>query len=120
MRYSSSSLNTVIVVVVVCQLFNFFISIAGIVKSIRGRNGGYLYDKDPTSITVKEIMQAVDEVLDARKCNGASSCHNGKKCSTHDLWHELNGIVENYLDKITIDSLVENDNSPYIRVKEIN
>tara|TARA_B000000441_G_scaffold1249_1_gene816 strand:- start:438 stop:872 length:435 start_codon:yes stop_codon:yes gene_type:complete len=94
--------------------------IAGIVKSIRGRNGGYLYDKDPTSITVKEIMQAVDEVLDARKCNGDSSCHNGKKCSTHDLWHELNGIVENYLDKITIDSLVENDNSPYIRVKEIN
>ena len=52
--------------------------------------------------------------------NGSSSCHNGKKCSTHDLWHELNGIVENYLDKITIDSLVENDNSPYIRVKEIN
>ena len=94
--------------------------IAGIVKSIRGRNGGYLYDKDPTSITVKEIMYAVDEVLDARKCNGTSSCHNGKKCSTHDLWHELNGIVENYLDKITIDSLVENDNSPYIRVKEIN
>ena len=94
--------------------------IAGIVKSIRGRNGGYLYDKDPTSITVKEIMQAVDEVLDARKCNGTSSCHNGKKCSTHDLWHELNGIVENYLDQITIDSLVENDNSPYIRVKEIN
>ena len=34
--------------------------------------------------------------------------------------NELNGIVENYLDKITIDSLVENDNSPYIRVKEIN
>ena len=65
-------------------------------------------------------MHAVDEVLDARKCNGSSSCHNGKKCSTHDLWHELNGIVENYLDKITIDSLVENDNSPYIRVKEIN
>ena len=94
--------------------------IAGIVKSIRGRNGGYLYDKDPTSITVKEIMHAVDEVLDARKCNGSSSCHNGKKCSTHDLWNELNGIVENYLDKITIDSLVENYNSPYIRVKEIN
>ena len=94
--------------------------IAGIVKSIRGRNGGYLYDKDPTSISVKEIMYAVDEVLDARKCNGTSTCNNGKKCSTHDLWHELNGIVENYLDKITIDSLVENDNSPYIRVKEIN
>jgi len=94
--------------------------IAGIVKSIRGRNGGYLYDKDPTSITVKEIMHAVDEVLDARKCNGTSSCHNGKKCSTHDLWHELNTVVEDYLEKITIESLVETNNSPYIKVKEIN
>ena len=94
--------------------------LAGIVKSIRGRNGGYLYAKNPASITVKEVMHAVDEVLDATKCNGTSACHNGKKCSTHDLWHELNNIVEDYLEKITIYSLVESYDSPYINVKEIN
>ena len=80
---------------------------AGIVKSIRGRNGGYLYAKDPSDISIKEVMLAVDEVLDATKCNGTSACHNGKKCSTHDLWHELNNIVEDYLEKITINSLVK-------------
>mgnify|MGYP005681906143 CR=1 FL=1 len=80
---------------------------AGIVKSIRRRNGGYLYAKDPSDISIKEVMLAVDEVLDATKCNGTSACHNGKKCSTHDLWHELNNIVEDYLEKITINSLVE-------------
>ena len=42
---------------------------------------------------------AVDEVLDATKCSGTSACHNGKKCSTHDLWHELNVLVDDYLDK---------------------
>ena len=94
--------------------------IAGIVKSIRGRNGGYLYAKDPANISVKEVMNAVDEVLDATKCNGTSNCHNGKKCSTHDLWHELNKIVEDYLEKITINSLVETYDSPYIKFKEIN
>jgi len=94
--------------------------IAGIVKSIRGRNGGYLYAKDPSKISIKEVMHAVDEVLDATKCNGSSACHNGKKCSTHDLWHELNNIVEEYLEKITINSLVESNNSPYINVREIN
>tara|TARA_X000000368_G_scaffold134713_1_gene105707 strand:- start:6953 stop:7387 length:435 start_codon:yes stop_codon:yes gene_type:complete len=94
--------------------------LAGIVKSIRGRNGGYLYAKNPASITIKEVMHAVDEVLDATKCNGTSACHNGKKCSTHDLWHELNNIVEDYLEKITIYSLVESYDSPYINVKEIN
>ena len=94
--------------------------IAGIVKSIRGRNGGYLYAKDPSNVTIKEIMHAVDEVLDATKCNGSYACHNGQKCNTHDLWHELNILVEDYLSKITINSLVQTNNSPYIKVKEIN
>tara|TARA_B100001057_G_scaffold239976_1_gene240315 strand:+ start:78930 stop:79364 length:435 start_codon:yes stop_codon:yes gene_type:complete len=94
--------------------------IAGIVKSIRGRNGGYLYAKDPSNISIKEVMNAVDEVLDATRCNGSSACHNGKKCNTHDLWNELNNLVENYLEKITINSLVDSDNNPYIKVKEIN
>ena len=94
--------------------------IAGIVKSIRGRNGGYLYAKDPANISIKEVMHAVDEVLDATKCNGTSACHNGKKCSTHDLWHELNVLVDDYLDKITINNLVETNKSPNIVVREIN
>ncbi|MBL32600.1 MAG: Rrf2 family transcriptional regulator [Gammaproteobacteria bacterium] len=94
--------------------------IAGIVKSIRGRNGGYLYAKDPSSVSIKEIMHAVDEILDATKCNGTSSCHNGKKCNSHDLWDQLNNIVEDYLEKITINSLVESNKCPYIKVKEIN
>lgn len=94
--------------------------IAGIVKSIRGRNGGYLYAKDPANISIKEVMHAVDEVIDATKCNGTSACHNGKKCSTHDLWHELNVLVDDYLDKITINNLVETNKSPNIRVREIN
>ena len=101
------------------QLFRK-LRIAGIVKSIRGRKGGYIYAKDPVSISIKEVMHAVDEVLDATKCNGTSSCHNGKKCSTHDLWNDLNIVVDDYLEKITINSLVESSNSPYIKVKEIN
>ena len=101
------------------QLFRK-LRIAGIVKSIRGRKGGYIYAKHPENISIKEIMHAVDEVLDATKCNGTSACHNGKKCSTHDLWNDLNILVDDYLEKITINSLVESTNSPYIKVKEIN
>ena len=101
------------------QLFRK-LRIAGIVKSIRGRNGGYTYAKNPSNISIKEVMHAVDEVLDATKCNGTSACHNGKKCSTHDLWHDLNILVEDYLEKITINNLVESRDSPYISYREIN
>ncbi len=101
------------------QLFRK-LRIAGIVRSIRGRNGGYIYAKNPSNISIKEVMHAVDEVLDATKCNGTSTCNNGKKCSTHDLWHDLNILVEDYLEKITINNLVESTDSPYISYRELN
>ena len=116
---SDISLNQNIEITYLEQIFRK-LRIAGIVKSIRGRNGGYLYAKDPANISIKEVMHAVDEVIDATKCNGTSACHNGKKCSTHDLWHELNVLVDDYLDKITINNLVETNKSPNIRVTEIN
>lgn len=116
---SDISLNQNIEITYLEQIFRK-LRIAGIVKSIRGRNGGYLYAKDPANISIKEVMHAVDEILDATKCNGTSACHNGKKCSTHDLWHELNVLVDDYLDKITINNLVETNKSPNIRVREIN
>jgi len=94
--------------------------IAGIVKSIRGRNGGYMYAKDPSVITIKDIMNAVEEDLDATKCKGSSNCNHGKKCKTHNLWHELNEVVDNYLSKITINKLVESNDSPYISLREIS
>ena len=53
------------------QLFRK-LRMAGIVKSIRGRSGGYMFDKDPSSISVKEIMNAVDESLEATSCKGKS------------------------------------------------
>ena len=65
-------------------------------------------------------MNAVEEDMDATSCNGNSTCHHGKKCNTHNLWHELNQVVDNYLSKITINKLVESNNSPYISLREIN
>ena len=53
------------------QLFRK-LRIAGIVESIRGRKGGYVYAKDPLYISIKEVMNAVNEDLDATSCSGSS------------------------------------------------
>ena len=42
-----------------------------------------------------------------------------KKCKTHNLWNDLNDLVDNYLTKITLSSLVNSVDSPYIKLKEI-
>ena len=116
---SDISLNQSIELSYLEQIFRK-LRIAGIVKSIRGRNGGYLYAKDPSIVSIKEIMNAVEEDMDATSCNGLSTCKDGKKCNTHNLWQELNRVVDNYLSKITINKLVESNNSPYIELREIN
>ncbi len=116
---SDISLNQSIELSYLEQIFRK-LRIAGIVRSIRGRNGGYLYAKDPSIVSIKEIMNAVEEDMDATSCNGLSTCKDGKKCNTHNLWQELNQVVDNYLSKITINKLVESNNSPYIELREIN
>jgi Rrf2 family iron-sulfur cluster assembly transcriptional regulator len=99
------------------QLFRK-LRIAGIVESIRGRKGGYVYAKDPLYISIKEVMNAVNEDLDATSCSGSSSCHDGKRCNAHNLWSELNDVVDTFLSNVTISHLAQNNNSN-IEIKEI-
>ena len=99
------------------QLFRK-LRIAGIVESIRGRKGGYVYAKDPLYISIKEVMNAVNEDLDATSCSGSSSCRDGKRCNAHNLWSELNDVVDTFLSNVTISHLAQNNNSN-IEIKEI-
>jgi Rrf2 family iron-sulfur cluster assembly transcriptional regulator len=100
------------------QLFRK-LRIAGIVKSVRGRNGGYVYASHPQEISIKHIMDAVEENLDATNCSGTSSCHAGQKCNSHKLWDDLNTVVEEFLSDISITDLVERPKDPHIHLKEI-
>ena len=99
------------------QLFRK-LRLAGIVESVRGRKGGYIYAKDPLFVSIKDIMNAVDEDLDATSCNGSSTCHHGKKCNAHNLWSDLNNVVDSFLSNVTISHLIQQDNSN-IHIKEI-
>ena len=100
------------------QLFRK-LRIAGIVKSVRGRNGGYVYATTPQDISIKNIMDAVEENLDATKCAGTSSCHSGQQCNSHKLWDDLNNVVDEFLSDISITDLVDKPKDPHIILKEI-
>ena len=62
------------------QLFRK-LRIAGIVKSVRGRKGGYVYARSPKNISIKKIMEAVEENLDSTNCSGTSTSHFTNKCN---------------------------------------
>src|SRR6201997_2941560 len=45
-----------------------------LVTSVRGPGGGYNLARTPQSITVAEVISAVDEPLDATQCGGKENC----------------------------------------------
>ena len=78
----------------------------GLIKSIRGPNGGYMLAKEAKDITVAEIMLAVNEKIDATRCKGRANCHEGKVCATHHLWEQLNHNIFHFLEGITLSDLM--------------
>ena len=65
---------------------------AGLVKSVRGPGGGYKLAKSPESIRITEILEAVDETVNALYTGaGASGAVSGSKAQsmTNRLWESL-------------------------------
>ena len=79
----------------------------GMVRSYKGPGGGYILAKAADKISISEIINAVDDRMDARTCNGMRNCKSNKKCLTHDLWNDLTTHVHNYLDNISLNDLIQ-------------
>jgi|TARA_B100000795_G_scaffold99015_1_gene72780 Rrf2 family iron-sulfur cluster assembly transcriptional regulator len=82
-----------------------------IVKSIRGKNGGYILTKVPEEVKLANILNAVDEEVKALQCKKESKkgC-NGKatKCITHNLWDELQVHINDFFEKKNLKDLITN------------
>jgi Rrf2 family iron-sulfur cluster assembly transcriptional regulator len=83
---------------------------AGLVASVRGPGGGYRLGSEAGTISVGNVIAAVDESVDATKCNGKGNCQGGSRCLTHTLWHDLSSRISDFLNNITLGELM-NDNS---------
>lgn len=79
-----------------------------LVSSVRGPGGGYLLGKASNTISVGEVITAVDESVDATKCQGKEGCQGGERCLTHVLWRDLSVRISDFLNNITLAELVNN------------
>ena len=55
----------------------------GLVESIRGPGGGYRLSRQDHEINVAEIVDAVNETIDATRCNKKGDCHWGNTLHRH-------------------------------------
>jgi Rrf2 family iron-sulfur cluster assembly transcriptional regulator len=78
----------------------------GLVESVRGPGGGYNLARPADTLSVADIILAVDEPIDATQCGGRENCHDDRRCMTHDLWAGLNEHIFAFLHGVTLAELV--------------
>nr|WP_064591316.1 Rrf2 family transcriptional regulator [Orientia tsutsugamushi] len=88
------------------QLFNKLKN-KGIVKSVKGPNGGYLLSCDIKKTTINDIIFAVEEKIQITRCNNSKGCLAlNVRCTAHYLWEELEYKIKNYFSEISLDDIV--------------
>ena len=79
----------------------------GLVNSVRGAYGGYNLAKDPSQITLKEIVDILEGDCSLVDCvKDPSSCPRVSTCVSHDVWAAIGGKISETLSSITLDMMV--------------
>src|SRR6187549_195222 len=87
-----------------------------LVESVRGPGGGYHLARDPSQVSVADIVRAVEEPIDSTQCGGRENCRDNQRCMTHDLWEELNSTVYGFLEGVKLSDLVERQKTRSVSV----
>jgi Rrf2 family iron-sulfur cluster assembly transcriptional regulator len=81
-----------------------------LVRSVRGPGGGYLLAKGPETITVAEVIEAVEERIEPIYCVRPSSdrtCSLESCCAAHVVWKGLAERMRDYLSSVSLEEMVK-------------
>ncbi len=85
---------------------------AGIVESVAGRNGGYALARDPSEITLLEVVEVVDGHLVSTECVlRGGPCRWEDACAMHDPWARAQEALRGSLATTTFDEIAAADDA---------
>lgn len=81
---------------------------AGLVHSTRGAHGGYSLARDPSEISMKEIVQSLEGSIGLVKCvDNPDTCSKSIHCAAREIWEESSRAMEKVLEKKSLADLAE-------------
>lgn len=89
---------------------------AGLIKSIRGAQGGYVLNKTPDQIKVSDVMYVLEGPIEIAECIEGVECNNIDCCATRLLWEKIKNSIDEVMESITLQDIA-ND---YALIKEKN
>ncbi len=83
------------------------LSIAGLINTSRGARGGVKLSKDASSISLLEVVEAIDGPIALNECTLTPDiCEFSDECPMHKIWCETQNELVNRLRTTTFGKLI--------------
>jgi len=77
--------------------------LAGLIRSVRGRRGGYMLARKPEKISVGEIVETLEGKLSVVDCVlEPELCYRAVECPTRDIWVGMTDVLKEQLFSLSL------------------
>lgn len=81
---------------------------AGLIKSVRGAQGGYVLACPPGQITVGEVLTALEGPLAPSDCvTDQNGCADAQGCAMRPIWSRIYDGINGVIDAITLQDMID-------------
>ncbi|HAX93592.1 MAG TPA: Rrf2 family transcriptional regulator [Bacteroidales bacterium] len=80
---------------------------ARLISNAKGKKSGYILTRKPSEITIFDIHRAFEPGICVVECiSGNYHCDLSEGCQASGFWKQLNNLIYNYFNSITLDDLI--------------
>ncbi|MEN9444274.1 MAG: hypothetical protein RIS47_1164 [Bacteroidota bacterium] len=80
----------------------------GVIQSIKGKGGGFYFEKDRAGITIKEIINLIEPSKDRQECGfGLKQCDANNPCPFHDKYAPIRNSIDELITSETVLTLAQ-------------
>ena len=83
--------------------------LAGMVASHRGRSGGFSLARDPETITILDVLKAVEGTIQLAPCSDPHACERVPTCPTRPVWQKAADLLQDHFSQTSIADLVRDE-----------
>jgi Rrf2 family cysteine metabolism transcriptional repressor len=83
---------------------------AGLIDSVRGPAGGYLLAREPSDLTIGDIIRTLEGPIALSHClepGETGECYQAEDCVARMVWTRVGAKIEEALDSITFSDLLQ-------------
>jgi len=81
---------------------------AGLVRSVRGPQGGHMLARPPDQITISEVISALEGPIAPVSCvTDSGFCHLTGTCVLQDVWLKVEEVTQGVLASVTLEELAK-------------